>query len=74
MIKFICETSANLAGKEYLLDLVRLCYSQDDEVVAVNVSVFSLSMPTQLIWAEYTCIHPCSRTAAVLQNGKGSFI
>lgn len=74
MIKFICEMSANLSEKEHLLDLVRLCYSQNDEVVAVNASVFSLSMPAQLIWAEYTCIHPCSRTAAMLQNREGSFI
>jgi len=74
MTKLICELSANLAGRGHLLDLVRLCYSQNDEVVAVNASVFSLSFPAQLISAEYTCTHPCSRTAAALQNGKGSFI
>lgn len=56
MINFICEMSANLAGREHLLVLVRLCYSQNDEVVVVNASVFSLSVPAQLIWAEYTCI------------------
>lgn len=56
MINFICEMSANLEGREHLLDLVRLCYSQNDEVVVVNASVFSLSVPAQLIWAEYTCI------------------
>lgn len=27
-------------------------------------------MPAQLIWAEHICIHPCSRTTAVLQDGR----
>lgn len=63
----------NLAREEHLLDLVRLFYSQN-EVVAVNASAFSLSVPAQRIWAEYTCIHPCSNTAAVLQDREDSFI
>lgn len=45
MIRFICETSANLAGKEHLLCFKRSCYSQNDEVVAANASVFSVSVP-----------------------------